>query len=905
MIIKEIRIGNFAGIENKVLNFEEGINLIYGDNEAGKSRIETFIKAMLYGLSSKKIKGESERKRYISFNSNSAYGEMVVLFKGKEYLIKRKFGSSKKYDSSEVLDYLTGNKLDYINSEEPGKYFLGINRSTFEKTLYIGQLSVAFNKDKEEEIMDKVTALYGCGDHEVSGEKAVQKLEALKKTYVTARGAGSLDLLKKRYDSLNEERYEAEAICEKNLDWEKELIDKKESKQKLKSEIENLEVYKKYQKKIKLQKEYKEIIDYFRESEQLKNEESEITKIISKDNKVIDEEFLDNISKKNLAYLYMLDEKEEREEELNTYITALKEKNEEIEKYKFIDLFGDNLKERLLEIKYEQQNYEEKIKSAKEISSLIEEEEKELNLRKVAFNEIYENEGIFDEIKSTLDLYELKLNELKKAYSYEEFDDENEGNNEKFKMIVSALIFIFGVILFFIKSISFIFPLLIIILAIGMIVYEKMNRNRINNNNNNKSKIDELTEEIQKIEILLDNYRRKLKLSSTEELIKYIKKYIMFKVYEEKMVIKIEEKKRVLKAYNFYDIRKKYDKNNEMIKSLIRISKCRNVNEVLEAVDVYSKINSEIEVISEKIEFSKKTIGELTNSIIKKEEVLKNNLRVIGEENLDIQDIDVLINKYREIIKKRDELHANLLLVEKTYRALIKGRDIENIKEELKDVIKFDSNYNFESEEEIEKEEKKKSNELIECEKNIKDVENNINTRLIGKRSLVEITEEIENVSNKIAKYEKQVKAINLAMDILNESIDEVRKTVGPALNKGIADVFFNLTDGKYGEIKLNDNYEMMVRDESELIKGSYLSNGTFDQLYISLRIALIEILFNDEEYSMILDDAFVQYDNKRREAAIKLINNRIKGQTLIFTCHTIEEEIMLKNDIKFNYCII
>ncbi len=281
MIIKEIRIGNFAGIENKVLNFEEGINLIYGDNEAGKSRIETFIKAMLYGLSSKKIKGESERKRYISFNSNSAYGEMVVLFKGKEYLIKRKFGSSKKYDSSEVLDYLTGNKLDYINSEEPGKYFLGINRSTFEKTLYIGQLSVAFNKDKEEEIMDKVTALYGCGDHEVSGEKAVQKLEALKKTYVTARGAGSLDLLKKRYDSLNEERYEAEAICEKNLDWEKELIDKKESKQKLKSEIENLEVYKKYQKKIKLQKEYKEIIDYFRESEQLKNEESEITKIIN------------------------------------------------------------------------------------------------------------------------------------------------------------------------------------------------------------------------------------------------------------------------------------------------------------------------------------------------------------------------------------------------------------------------------------------------------------------------------------------------------------------------------------------------------------------------------------------------------------------------------------------------
>lgn len=903
MIIKELRIGNFAGIENKVINFEDGINLIYGDNEAGKSRIESFIKAMLYGVSSKKIKRDSERKKFISFNSNSAYGEMVVLFKGKEYLIKRKFGRSKKYDSSEVLDYLTGKKLDYVKSDEPGKYFLGINRSTFEKTLYIGQLSVSFNKDKEEEIMDKVTALYGCGDHEVSGEKALQKLEALKKSYVTVRGAGNLDLLKKKYNELQEERYEAQVICEKNLDWEKELIDKKDSREKLKSEIENLEVYKKYLKKVKLQKEYKEIVQYFKESEQLKNEENEIMKTLSNNNNVIDENFINSIAEENSSYLYALDEKKEREEELKTYMSALESKDKEIERYKFLDLFGGNLRERLLEIKYQQQNYEQKMNLEKEISIDIEKEEDELNSRRKLFDKFSGNEVFFEEIKATLDLYELKLNELKKAYSNEELNAYSEDDNEKFKMIVSALAFVFGGVLLFIKLITFIIPLVIMFLSLGMLGHEYVKKHNVKNDK--KLKINELTEEIDDIEAALEGYRGELNLHSTEDLVKYVKKYIMFKVYEEKMRVKIEEKKRILKANNFYEIKKNYQKNSEMIKSLLKISKCQNINEVLEALDIYSKINSEMEVINEKIDNTEKIINQLTRDLSRKEQVLKNKLIFAGEENLKIEDIDVFISECRERIKKRDELHANLLSVEKTYGALIKGRDINKIKEELKDVISFDSNYDFESEEEIEREEKVKSNGLIECEKSIKDIENNINARLIGKRNLVEITEEIEKVSNKIKQYEKEVKAINLAIDVLNESIDEVRKTIGPALNKGIADVFLSLTDGKYKEIKLDENYEMMVRGESELFKGSYLSNGAFDQLYLSLRIALIEILFQNEKYSMILDDAFVQYDNKRREAAIKLINNRIKGQTLIFTCHTIEKEIMLKNNIKFNYTTI
>ena len=149
MIIKELKIYSFGGITNKEIYFEKGLNLIYGENEKGKSTIEAFIKIMLYGINPKKIKGMSERQRYMPFSGNAIKGEMIIEYKNKDYILQRTFGITKKEDTSKVLDYLTGDEVKNIDSEMPGKDFLGVNRSTFEKTLFIKQLGVSFEKDKE------------------------------------------------------------------------------------------------------------------------------------------------------------------------------------------------------------------------------------------------------------------------------------------------------------------------------------------------------------------------------------------------------------------------------------------------------------------------------------------------------------------------------------------------------------------------------------------------------------------------------------------------------------------------------------------------------------------------------------------------------------------------------------
>ena len=50
MIIRKLNIKNFGKVHDKTLEFSPGINVLYGENESGKTTIHTFIKSMLFGL---------------------------------------------------------------------------------------------------------------------------------------------------------------------------------------------------------------------------------------------------------------------------------------------------------------------------------------------------------------------------------------------------------------------------------------------------------------------------------------------------------------------------------------------------------------------------------------------------------------------------------------------------------------------------------------------------------------------------------------------------------------------------------------------------------------------------------------------------------------------------------------
>lgn len=147
-----------------------------------------------------------------------------------------------------------------------------------------------------------------------------------------------------------------------------------------------------------------------------------------------------------------------------------------------------------------------------------------------------------------------------------------------------------------------------------------------------------------------------------------------------------------------------------------------------------------------------------------------------------------------------------------------------------------------------------------------------------------------------------KLKATELAIEKMNESIREVRGNFGNILNSSVIEYFKNLTNKSYNDVMVSDSYEMKVRKGAEVLPGAILSNGANDQLYLSLRLAFINMIYKEMDFPVILDDAFVQYDDTRTEKAIDLLLSCKFKQLLIFTCQSREKAIFEKKNIEINY---
>lgn len=913
MIIKKARIKAFGGISNKEINFERGINLIYGDNEKGKSTIQNFIRAWLFGFGNARGNKNNLRKKYLPFSGEKMQGELLVEYKGKEYIIQRTFGGTKKDDSSVIYDGLTGEEIKDINKDEPGSYFLGINSNTFIKTLFIPQLGVVVSRDKEEQIMEKVIDVFGCGEGEVSLYKAIEKLKSNKKELTTPRKNGELDILKNRYSKVVEERYEAYKISEKNLEKENELINKKEERKNIREEIKKLELFKQYLKKSKLQKEYGEITTYLQKSELLKRQEKEIETELKRENGIINEDYINDLSEENKKYLTLLDLKNENEYNLNNISKKIEEENIKLSGYEVFSSMEDGLKEKLIKLNTEQENLEEKLVLNQKILNSIDEEEKKLEQKRRFLGDVVKLGPYINKIKGLFKNYEDKLHELKEIIEENSYklEKNNKGNSSELNRKMSIIALIVGGVLVglniavFSKTILYVIGILFIAIGIFFVLSSNNSQKSANSRLNKEKIVDNLNEEIKDIEEQLNEYVHLINCNSYKNLLRAINSLENFYSFQEKVNLRIEERKLQLENMSFNKDEERYNQNKKIISSIMKLSGCDTLDEIYIQLEQYKEIKNNLTLLNLEYNSKKDELDRLIFELEEKEKSIKEKLQIMDLDNIQLVDLEMYLKEFRKKILEKKDLEKALESVEETYKVLLKDRDIEGIKAELQEFLTEDINYSYESEEEIDKEIREKSNILIESEKYIKDLENDIKTSFLGKRSIISIEEDLEGLVERINTLDKRLLAINMAIDNLEKAGREIREEFGPALNEKILRIFKDITSDKYSEVKLGENYEMVVRDDSNIFGGDYLSNGANDQLYLSLRIAFIELIFKNKEVPVIFDDSFVQYDDNRREKSIKIIKDRNFAQTLIFTCQSIEEKILKNNNIEFNYICI
>ncbi|MBC7959547.1 MAG: hypothetical protein H7X94_06760, partial [Vallitaleaceae bacterium] len=165
--------------------------------------------------------------------------------------------------------------------------------------------------------------------------------------------------------------------------------------------------------------------------------------------------------------------------------------------------------------------------------------------------------------------------------------------------------------------------------------------------------------------------------------------------------------------------------------------------------------------------------------------------------------------------------------------------------------------------------------------------ENRVRKPALIEEELTKNYDELERMSFKLNTY-----------SIIEEAITHISKNIqenfAPRLNEKISKIISMATDYKYTDVKVSADMDITIVDNelNKLVKVSDLSAGTLDLMFFALRLSIAEITNPEQNIPIVLDDSFVQYDERRLIKMLELIT-QLDRQVLLFTCHKREAKVI------------
>ncbi|EST10513.1 ATP-binding protein [Sporolactobacillus laevolacticus] len=125
------------------------------------------------------------------------------------------------------------------------------------------------------------------------------------------------------------------------------------------------------------------------------------------------------------------------------------------------------------------------------------------------------------------------------------------------------------------------------------------------------------------------------------------------------------------------------------------------------------------------------------------------------------------------------------------------------------------------------------------------------------------------------------------ALWAIQKAKEQYREQRLPKVMKEALHYFQYVTDGRYETLQLGDDGFIAGRSDGRRFSAAELSRGTAEQLYLSLRLALMGVFSGDETLPLIIDDGFVNFDHERSEKVYRLLEKvSEKRQVILLTCH-------------------
>ncbi len=905
MYINKLHLRAFGKFAYKRLYFENKFNIIYGENEAGKSTVHNFIEAVFYGFDDDDA-GISRYNKYKPWNNNLYKGSIGIKDSSEErFLISKDF----LLGTTQVFKKLS--EEPEMNEEEitcPGEHFFNMSKIAFSNTVSVRQLGNKTEKELADELKNKIINLSKTRDESISIDRILQRLGSIREE---AGDESNDKTLLGQYSLRLSELKEARETC---LNANRQVMFLAMEKKKIGSKIQELN--------LRIEELNKELRDYelsiekdrYLRAEPVKKELDEIHEKLSefsldKLKKYSDSDYREAVNiESTLNSMYskrrsLENERKEKEEELDCLLEDISNKIGEqfnIEKLNF-----DYSKYEINTVKIN--DLKNKINSGKEgiininideINSFLDSYQKieDIN-RKIEMTNAFLDTGNYEKMKS------YRVSRIRNVTLLSLFAAVLTGgvwwSCFQYKDIIKDYIDRYYVMQ---EPVNIAAGIVTALIAIIMVLIVKPVLNKIRSAKNEIDSMEcefaDYTISLGKLENEKQEIIRETGCDSIDGIAEKFNKLSTEKsLYEEKIK---------LINYDVDSLNSLEQESSELKSNLMKVlsslgMKEINAQNIKEANDAFSRkdsVRSEILKLKSNIEELRQSIVKLDKDASFEEKRLDMILSSNGMDDLDSFKKDVEYNeKYKELINNREYKESIL-------KKIIGDESFEDLKNKTKnvncyEVKKLDKQQHQLNVFKLNEEKSKLSKDIDNILKEIDEIEN-------GTRNLAEIEEEIDFYENKIKTFRRKIKVAEIAADKIVKISDSIKGDFMPLLRKSISDNFAYLTGGKYCEVVIDEDMNITVVEEDNKqrnIELESLSGGTLDQLYLSLRVGLGNILSGNKNIPLIFDDSFVQYDSKRLKNSIEMLSKESeRRQIILFTCQEREAELAKQMNIKFNY---
>lgn len=767
MKINSIHIASFGKFKDFTFNFSDGFNIIYGDNEDGKTTIMSFIKMMFYGSHTKSSDlSKNLRKKYTPWDSDFMAGSVDFTHGGVSYRLEREFKGSST-DKITLINLDMGTKTALSVKTEPGSEFFGLSVGAFEKSLFVGSLG---SPEKDEladgEINSKLSNIITTGDEDISFEMVKKRILKAKESFMSKsgkKGVYDLGLLEEnRLENLliSAKKTEADAEALENTISQREALLKE-----LNADANGLFSLLKNAEKIKKVSLLERYIEASKKELEIKE------KLKLNDGEAITEDFINALQTGIDQIQNITLKNEEDSKKLNVLI-------DEIAKLKAFTEEGSD-------------------------QTIANQKSQLENSYKALCEEISNNK---------LRLEQLKL----KAQSF------NANKKTNTALIIAGIIIAVLGVAGFVASPYITFAALptgLILLVLGLVFKKSGTKNQV------IAEIKTLQEEI-----LAKENKAQLLGEQSDALSSSLNEQIAFKT-SRKMLLEEKKQELLIKKEELLS-----SKETLSEKTAVLLRLC-NKFKATEDISLAPLIISEIKLL----------LHEHSQAVIRKNVAAD----PIGEISLE------------EAISRLSSLRSDATLNDTS------PDQLESAKDRLK----------------------AKTDEIGKIRGEIAAFKTQLKTFTSGENTLPIIERKLSVLRDSLALQKEFCDRLDIANTALEEAFIDLRQNYSSALEEKTSLLFSRLTDGSYKSVNVSKNFDINVTaaDNFGLKDWQYLSSGTTDQAYLSLRLGLASLIESEKEsLPIFLDDVLSQYDDKRAETALRVLKNyAAERQIILFTCHS------------------